>query len=122
MAKWISLSSARISLVADPNKSAAAGQKGGVKLVYENNSFVPLTAKIITLDSSNKRVASTTKLLQSVDISGRSRSGKAKGSKPIGSWEPLSQGTAILDADVDMHDDAGQRLDAGTSSDDVQVT
>jgi len=129
MPKWISLAGADVRLVADPNKLTAMGQQGALKLDYRNYSVVPVTMAIINLGSSDPAVAAPTCATTpppSINVPRRPNKRWANqpstGSKPIGTWSSVSQGSATLNADVDAKDTVGQRLSSGTPSDDVQVT
>ena len=129
MPQWTPLAGADVRLVADPNKLTATGQQGALKLDYRNYSFVPLTMAILNLGSSDPAVATPTSTptpQPPINIPRRPNkrwaNPPATGSKPIGTWSSVSQGSATLNADVDAKDTAGQRLSSGTPSDDVQVT
>jgi hypothetical protein len=128
MASWIAARGAKFCLVADPKQLATSTNPGSVKLDYKNYSFVPLTAAVMKLFSSDPAVAAATftptpplQIAISRRPNKRSASTPAAGSKPIGAWSAVSQGFATLNADVDLHNQA-QRIAAVTAWDDVQVT
>ena len=119
----------KIYLIANPDKLGKQGGKGNVTLHYENRSVLPLTAAVQNLFSTDRYVASTAYVstpLPPIHIPARPNKKSpfppAKGSQPIGSWSPLAQGSATLNADVDVQDRYGKRLRAHNPSDDVQVT
>lgn len=130
MSNWINAGSIRVRLVADPNQLTATGHQGNLMLDYKNDSYVAQTVDVRKLRSSDPAVAtpaSTPTPPPPIYIPGRPRQSHsfaptpAAGSKPIGIWSPVGQGFATLDADMDIHDRALQRLSAVTPSDDVEV-
>lgn len=122
------MASYNVYLIADPDRLAAAGGKGELKLDYLNYSLVPLTMAIRTLSSSDSAVATAAppNPLTSIHVPRRSSKWSAakpaRGSKLIGDWSPLGQGVATLNADIDVELAAGQRLSIASPSDEVEVT
>ena len=108
------MASYNLFLIADPNRLAAASQKGEVKLDYLNYSLVPLTLAVRTLLSSDSAVAAAAppNPLPSIHVPRRvskwSAAKPARGSKLIGDWSPVGQGVATLNADIDVHLAAGK--------------
>jgi len=130
MATWTKAGSADFCLVADPKKlTKGSAQPGALTLDYKNRSMVPLTAAVLKLYSSDPAVAdakASATPAPSIHISRRPNKLSAwppsTGSTTIGSWSPVAGGSATLNADVNVEDNAGRRTNTATSSHDVEVT